>query len=71
MKNLFTTHPASVGETYLEHLLVAAAFGARLFIAGIACCVHAVLPWLFVTTGSRAVMRLHDSMVRSRVRNEP
>jgi hypothetical protein len=71
MKNLFTSHPASVGETYFEHLRVAAVFGVRLFIAGIACCIHAVLPWLFVTTGSRAVTRLHASMVLSRVRNEP
>ncbi|WP_213769293.1 DUF6356 family protein [Caballeronia sp. dw_19] len=70
MKNIFTTHPAAVGETYFEHLRVAVGFGARLFVAGIACCIHALLPWLFVSTGSRAVVKLHKSMVLSRVRNE-
>ena len=67
--SLFTEHPRSVGETYLEHMGVAASFGGRLLVAGFACLVHAVLPFLFTKTGSRAITELHDRMVANRVRN--
>ena len=62
----FTEHPASVGESYTEHLLRAIYFGARMVFAGIACLVHAVLPFLFVHTGSRAIAELNDRMVVNR-----
>ena len=64
--HLFSEHPASVGETYLEHLRVAATFAARLFAAGLACLVHAVLPFLFVHTGSDCISRLHQQMLARR-----
>ena len=57
--NLFTAHPASVGETYGEHLRFAAAFGARMTLGGLAAMVHAVLPFLFITTASRMLERLN------------
>jgi len=63
---LFTEHPASVGETYLAHLLRAAWFGGRLILAGGACLVHAVFPFLFVRTGSTAITELHTAMVTGR-----
>jgi hypothetical protein len=62
----FTEHPASVGESYTEHLFRAVYFGARMVFAGIACLVHAVLPFLFVHTGSRAIAELNDRMVINR-----
>ena len=62
----FTQHPASVGESYLEHLVTAISFGVRLLVAGIACVVHGVLPFLFVRTGSRAVTELNERMVAKR-----
>jgi hypothetical protein len=62
----FTDHPASVGESYGEHLLRAVCFGSRMVFAGIACLVHGVLPFLFVRTGSRAIAELNDRMVVSR-----
>lgn len=68
LKRLFTDHPASVGETYGEHLRAAAGFAFTLLRAGLACLLHAVLPFLFVHTGSRAVERLHDRMVLGRSR---
>lgn len=66
--SLFTEHPRSVGETYLEHMGMAGGFGGRLLVAGLACLVHAVLPFLFTKTGSRAITELHDRMVANRVR---
>ena len=67
---LFSRHPASVGETYTEHMQVAAGFGARLFLASLACFVHALLPFLFERTGSTAIQSLHGSMVMSRLRRD-
>jgi len=62
----FTEHPASVGESYTEHLLRAVYFGTRMLFAGMACLVHGVLPFLFVRTGSRAIAELNDRMVVNR-----
>jgi Family of unknown function (DUF6356) len=62
----FTEHPASVGESYTQHLLRALCFGGRMVFAGIACLVHGVFPFLFVRTGSRAIAELNDRMVVNR-----
>jgi Family of unknown function (DUF6356) len=62
----FTEHPASVGESYGEHLARAACFGVRMIGAGIACLVHGLLPFLFVRTGSAAIAELNDRMIVNR-----
>lgn len=62
----FTEHPESVGETYTEHMARASCFGVRMIGAGIACLVHALLPFLFVRTGSAAIAELNDRMVVNR-----
>ena len=41
-----------------------------MFIASLACLVHAVLPFLFVKTGSEAIETLYDRMVANRRRFE-
>ena len=64
----FTEHPASVGESYPEHMGQALYFGTRMVCAGLACLVHAVLPFLFVRTGSRAISELNERMVANRRR---
>jgi hypothetical protein len=66
LRHLFSEHPASVGESYRTHLLAASAFAFRLIAAGLACLVHAVLPFLFVRTGSDCVSRLHQEMLARR-----
>jgi hypothetical protein len=71
MKHLFTEHPESVGESYVEHFGVASGFGMRMILAGLACLVHGVLPFAFTKTGSRTITELHDRMVANRVRNVP
>ncbi|MBI3716657.1 MAG: hypothetical protein HY255_11755 [Betaproteobacteria bacterium] len=53
MNNPFTTHPASVNETYFEHFGFALSFGLKMTLGGLAAMVHAVLPFLFVTTAGR------------------
>ena len=69
IKQLFTDHPASVDETYLEHVGVALGFGFKMFIGTLVCLVHAFLPFLFVKTGSKVITQLHEQMVASRNRH--
>ena len=64
----FTEHPASVGESYGEHMGKAVCFGSRMVLAGLACLVHGVLPFLFVRTGSRTINELNERMVLNRRR---
>jgi hypothetical protein len=72
-RKLFLDHPRSVGESYLQHLGTALSFGSRMIVAGIACSLHGLFPFLFVTTGSSTVRHLHDRMIthRSRTRAAP
>jgi hypothetical protein len=62
MANPFTAHPASVGETYLQHMRFAFRFGSRMLTGGIAALIHSVFPFLFVTTASR----INDQLVELR-----
>jgi hypothetical protein len=64
----FSEHPASVGESYSEHLMTAGSFGWALLKASCACFVHALLPFAFEKTGSKAITKLHARMVSHRDR---
>lgn len=64
----FKDHPASVGETYFQHMHTSFSFGVRLFGASFACFLHALFPFLFVKTGSATIQTLHHKMVTHRAR---
>ena len=64
MRNPFTAHPESVGETYGEHCRFALGFGARMTLAGLAAIVHAMLPFLFIATASRTLDELNALRAR-------
>jgi hypothetical protein len=66
IRKLFLDHPEQVGETYFEHLFVASRVGLTMVVCGIACALHALIPAIFPTTGSDAVRRLYDQMVKKR-----
>lgn len=68
-QRMFRDHPRSVDETYGEHLLAAGSFGTTMVLAGLACLIHALVPGLFVNSGSAAIERLHEKMVVNRRRN--
>ena len=61
--SVFRDHPASVGESYTEHMAVASRFGARLLCAACAAFVHALIPALFETRASDTVKAMHAEMV--------
>ena len=60
----FRDHPASIGETYLGHMAFAAWFASRLFLAGGAALVHAIIPPLFEATASAQIRALYHRMER-------
>jgi hypothetical protein len=64
MPNPFTTHPASVGETYAQHFVFAFKFGAMMAAGGLAAMVHAFFPFLCVTTASRKLEQLNALRAR-------
>ncbi len=66
---IFTRHPASVGENYLQHMGSALSFALSLLGACLVCLVHALLPFMFEKTGSRIIERLHARMVMNRHRH--
>ena len=68
---LFCEHPASVGESYLQHLRIALGFSVRLLLAGMACLVHAVFPFLCPHTGSNSIVELHERMLSRRRETSP
>jgi hypothetical protein len=62
VNRLFLDHPASVEETYLEHLSSASGFGGRLILAGLACFLHGLLPCCFTRTASNQIRTLSQEM---------
>lgn len=67
--SLFTAHPSTVGETYLQHLHSALKFAVLMLCGALACLVHAVLPFAFTRTGSAMIERLHYMMIAGRARH--
>lgn len=54
----FLAHPATVNETYLQHMRFAAGFAFWMITAGLAAVIHAVFPALCETTASRILRKL-------------
>lgn len=65
---VFAAHPRSVGESYAEHFVMAAHFGSRLLLAGLACLLHAIAPGCCTATASRTVAELAAEMENRRRR---
>ena len=62
LKAAFTSHPASVQESYLEHAQFAGAISLKLAVAAFAAGVHAVFPFLFEKTAGRTILDLAETM---------
>jgi hypothetical protein len=71
LRRLFTEHPASVGETYLEHLCAATGFATQMILGGLASFLHALFPFAFRRTGSECIEQLYDRMVMNRSTRTP
>jgi hypothetical protein len=64
MLSPFTKHPHSVGETYFEHARFAFTAGIKMVCAGLACMIHGVFPFLFIQTGSKTIINLHEKLTQ-------
>lgn len=59
---LFNQHPRNVNETYWQHLRFSLSCGVCMVLAGFACLIHAIFPFIFKTTGSQTIKKLHQKM---------
>ena len=64
MKNIFTEHPKSVGESYFKHFMFAINISAKLFLWAIIAIIHAILPFTFKTYVSSRINELYHKMNR-------
>jgi hypothetical protein len=67
-QRLFFAHPASVNETYFQHLASAWRFGFRMIAGGVVCLLHGLLPFAFGSKASDTICELHERMVTNRRR---
>jgi Family of unknown function (DUF6356) len=68
LRKLFLEHPATVDESYFEHLVFAFRFSTRLFRIGLAALMHGVVPATFETTASSEVLALAEEIRTRRQR---
>lgn len=61
---IFLKHPRSVDEGYWQHFAFALSFAVKLFVAGFAALVHALIPCIFEKTASQAITRMHDKIAK-------
>lgn len=64
LKKHFADHPATVGQTYLEHFAFSASFSLRLLFASFTAIVHAIFPCFFEKNTSRSIEDLSKRMQR-------
>jgi hypothetical protein len=65
-ERLFTEHPASVNESYFQHLVNAWRFAFRMIGSGLVCLLHGLLPFAFCSKASDTICELHERMVTNR-----
>lgn len=58
MIKLFTKHPASIGEGYFQHMRFAMKCSWKLFWGALGIFIHAIFPFLFMSTGCNTVAKL-------------
>ncbi len=62
VSKIFIDHPASVDESYFQHMAFAFKFSMRLFACAGAALVHAIIPCFFEKTASKAICQMHERM---------
>ena len=59
IEKVFLQHPATVEESYFEHMMFAGRFALTLLAASAAAFVHAVIPALFEKTASNLIRQMY------------
>ena len=60
MKNIFTKHPKSIGDSYFRHFLNAFSFGVKLLLIAVRVFIHGIFPFFFEHSASDRVSKLND-----------
>lgn len=63
MKNIFTEHPHSIGESYLQHLRFACWLAIGALLACLVFFIHAFFPFVLKTTGSNILLRMNERIM--------
>lgn len=64
IKKIFIEHPASVNESYLQHLLFASTTSLKMIATALMLFAHALVPCLFKTTGSDFIIRMYKIIAK-------
>lgn len=64
--NLFTRHLNQAGEKYFEHFLFAFSIALWLIFTAFSLMIHAILPFLFVFTGSNNINKINQLLQKRR-----
>lgn len=59
-QRIFLAHPATVNESFFEHMFFALRFAAMLFLAAFAALIHAFVPALFEKTASKIIADMYE-----------
>ncbi|MBK2124065.1 DUF6356 family protein [Fangia hongkongensis] len=62
--HFFSKHLHEVNESYFQHLKEAAYCGGLMIIAGIACTIHAIFPFLLQKTASKILQKLQTRFTK-------
>ena len=60
--SVFTNHPKSVNETYLQHQRFAFGIAWKMFKGSFFCLIHGLFPFLFEKTGSEVIRELNQTL---------
>lgn len=71
MKNIFTEHPHSIGETYLVHFKHALCMGSLMVLGGFGCLIHAIFPFIFPNTAKKFNLKVTKIFIERMPKNEP
>ena len=63
MTNLFNKHPNEVGETYLQHLIIAWKYSLSLFQLFMIALIHGLFPFIFKKTVSDKIIKMGDELM--------
>jgi len=66
MRNPFTKHPHSVGETYFEHMKNALRYFTILYTLSICVFIHSLFPFLFETYAGDEIEKLNKELKNRR-----
>jgi hypothetical protein len=68
MRNPFTEHPRSAGQTYLQHLGFALSVAGRAAVIALLAALHAVFPFLAPAAAGDRLLALADEVRAARAR---